>query len=85
MRSAKASTGSTHRQTTITFFHRYRYMTPAELASVSDMSVSVARRTLNDLRSQGYLVKDGRCFCLKQEPLFYTPLYKSPASDKGPS
>lgn len=70
-----------HRQTAITRFHRYRYMTPAELASVSDMSVSTARRTLVDLCNRDYLSKDAKRYSLKHEPLFYTPFYDSPSTE----
>lgn len=70
-----------HRLTTITQFYRYRYLTPGELASVSSMSVAIARKTLNDLRDRGYLVKDGKRYRLKSEPLFYTPFYDSPSTE----
>lgn len=72
---------SAHRQTVITLFHRYRYMTPAELASVTTMSTATARQTLADLHERSYLVKDARRYSLKQEPLFYAPFYDSPSAE----
>ncbi len=70
---------SIHRQTTIDRFRIYRYMTPAELASVSLMSTATARRTLEDLYSRDFLSEDEHRFYLKHEPLFYAPLHQSPA------
>ncbi len=70
---------SIHRQTTIDRFRIYRYMTPAELGSVSSMSIATARRTLADLYSRDFLSKDEHRFYLKHEPLFYAPLHQSPA------
>lgn len=69
-----------NRQDAISRFHRYRYLTPDELASISSMSTQVAHRTLNELRGRGFLVKDGKRYSLKREPLYYSPALESPST-----
>ena len=69
-----------HNQATINHFHKYRYLTPDDLASISDMSKATAWRVLNELRSRGFLVKDGRRYSLKREPLYYSPAFDNPST-----